>query len=546
MALVNSVYFAISFHIDAPRADAFRHIKFYVEPYLDGALDLGLILENHHPRPLHALVYVLNASLFSLNYSVEMYIGLIALALIVLLVFVEYTKALPLTRRGDTKPRLVAALGFSAIVISILSLNNHIHYRWTLVTFGFLNTLIGLLIYYKYSSLFVTTVKREWVLYALTGILVLANFDRSIILLSPLLLLASFFLIIGEKKAINGRVLMVIVAQIIVVKLMIILWSEASAGGGSRNYLQGILWALSNPIEIIKFYAVGLSASLVEARAFREVFKSHPGIQLGVSIGILLVYLLALLMFIKRKMWKISVFPVALLLMPIIFMSAVLVSRYQLLEYQTNLSSSPRYLFNYHLGWAGVLWIYTLYYFQTRKIWMKALIVLLLLAVVISHVSVSIEYWKHKTTWFVSSATQSTLSVLQAGDGHVESLSHKQCPRTDRECLRVIKILKDNQMVSFSSRKSKQYLVACAQEVVSWKALQGGRVRFVFSNKVATMPISIGVNEEYYPPVTSFGNFKTISIKKDVYNKGNKVVFSCYKGGRFVPFDEVDLNVSLL
>jgi hypothetical protein len=226
-------------------------------------------------------------------------------------------------------------------------------------------------------------------------------------------------------------------------------------------------------------------------------------------------------------------------------MSALLASRYQILEMQRNLSASPRYLFNYHLGWAGVLWIYTLYYYQVRNQWVKALLGLLFMTVIILHFSVSVESWKNDRKWYLSAATQSTLAVLQASNGYTESLGLKQCPGSQNkpECLRVVNILKESAMGPFSSKKLEKYLQACEQKVVSWKTVAGGKVRFVFSNKVDSMPVSISINDEYHPVVGSFGKFKVVDVKASENRENQRVVFSCYKNGEFVPFDEVYLSI---
>ena len=72
---------------------------------------------------------------------------------------------------------------------------------------------------------------------------------------------------------------------------------------------------------------------------------------------ILVVYLGAFVLYIRERMWERSVLPLLLVLVPLLFMSVLLITRYEFLrimqvEYPL---ASERYLFNYCLGWAGVI-----------------------------------------------------------------------------------------------------------------------------------------------------------------------------------------------
>ena len=117
---------------------------------------------------------------------------------------------------------------------------------------------------------------------------------------------------------------------------------------------------LGSPLQTLLVYGSGLAGGVVPLAEFRPLTAELPVLQQAVYLLTLAVYVLALVLYLRDGMWQRNLLQLLLALVPLMFISAVAIARYDFnnrfgLEYP---AVAVRYAFNACLGWVGVLWIY--------------------------------------------------------------------------------------------------------------------------------------------------------------------------------------------
>ena len=107
------------------KSDGWRFIDIYLIPWSEGALRFADIFKDHHPQPLTAVLFIINAEFFGLRMDYEAIFGLMFVILSSFILVRE------LEKRNVSKFHLIVV---AVISMSLLSVNI---YTWSLVTIGY-------------------------------------------------------------------------------------------------------------------------------------------------------------------------------------------------------------------------------------------------------------------------------------------------------------------------------------------------------------------------------------------------------------------------
>jgi hypothetical protein len=131
--VLNTLYFTFPAANVAPIADAYRHILLYVEPFYSDSPTLGMLWSNHHPRPLHAILTIFNALIFSLDYRFETVIGLFCLFSLSCLILYNVFRDYGVHDKKSPLKLLQFTFLFAAVISALYSLNPTSSYTWTIM-----------------------------------------------------------------------------------------------------------------------------------------------------------------------------------------------------------------------------------------------------------------------------------------------------------------------------------------------------------------------------------------------------------------------------
>jgi hypothetical protein len=545
--VLNTLYFTFPAANVAPIADAYRHILLYVEPFYSDSPTLGMLWSNHHPRPLHAILTIFNALIFSLDYRFETVIGLFCLFSLSCLILYNVFRDYGVHDKKSPLKLLQFTFLFAAVISALYSLNPTSSYMWTLVTVGFLDCLVAIFIYCVYSNLFRGQTGREGVFYIASFILLFINFNKAVIFLAPVIFCAAFFIIINYLRPVNLRVFVLTLALILLVKIFLVwITPDVEANPYAFTLATKLHSFFMSPGETIDFYGFALISGLVKFKYYIAWSGKDSILNYFITYLSLAVYIFSFFLYVKNKLWYKSVLPLLLALMPIFFLAALFIGRYDFnavfnISYP---SSAGRYAFNYKLGWIGVVWIYYLSSRCVARDLLKPLFFLPIFALIfVSVLSNSLSWDSYQP--LASKSSQRILSALHASEEGVSKLTrgHIRCMDTVKVCDKSLEFLRLNSLSIFAASYAETFSRVCQYDVSEYRFLGKKGVGFMFPVDLNTLPVDIRVNDRRVYAVKSISGEKRIDLTDvglDRMDQVYRVDFYCYKNNRFQIFDSID------
>ena len=338
------------------RSDDWRYISIYLRPWYSGELHWFDLWKDHHPLPLTAISFIINASYFDLRMDYEALFSVSFSLLSLLVIWHIYNSVM------ETKVSSPEKYIFIALTASLLfSLTSSVIYTWPLVTQGYIFVFFMLLTLMSIDHLS----RKNIDFYRFTlntlyiTLLFLAFSDAAKILIYSCLVVTFLSFLIDRDLKWLPPILSIVLAIILQFSFLHIIdydtpYSEMSIMSSAAEKIQYLP-------EYFLYIGTGLLGAWVNiGMLVKKTGVSHVAIY-SISSMIFMTYIYTLFLYFKNRMYSKSIIPGTLVVASILTGIGAAIFRFNPDTQSAITGSIPRYYLHYALGAIGVIWIWCMH-----------------------------------------------------------------------------------------------------------------------------------------------------------------------------------------
>jgi len=354
------IFFAIFFHsfcfgwinsIPTIKSDGWRYINIFLKPWLEGDWNWALLWKDHHPQPITALLFILNAELFGLRMNYETIFSMFFLFLTSLLLYKHYIISIVINDYY-----YIFKFLFLFIILILFSLKSIQPYIWSLVSLYWIGNFFGLLLIVFFNKSFEGNISSNRIvfLFFYTITFLIAFTDQAELFLFSLIV--SIVMLNGNillKK--NIFLLLALLVSLIIEKYFFDFVCVKKTFNIS-TFIDSILTSPENIKSYITFAIVGVNSSLIPCNEILNKVKNVYSI-MSIHILVFLIFLYGIFYSIKNKDRKNIMIPLSFIIFSLFTAVASAIFRFDPSVQSSFSGEIPRYYQFYSLGGIGAVWI---------------------------------------------------------------------------------------------------------------------------------------------------------------------------------------------
>jgi hypothetical protein len=317
-AALYTIFTAVNFLF----ADEWRHFNKIIIPLVEGKASWSILFSNHHPYPLLHLFQLINLYLFDYRPEYQAFLGLASQALAGFLLILLFLRS-----SSDNLSELQRSIFGVGLVILIFGFNSGIVYSWSAIGISQVFFLLSIILY-----LIVDTALRNEskmlssVAVIFCFVLILANGDSGTIFIGVIPLV--IFVIRGfrNRKYVKLALLSLIPIFIYWIFLQFINVPNSLEGAQFPSTL--ITGKSAYLFDLILGYSVGLASGLINFDVIIKKYAWSAELLIGLSVLLVILQVVITVLYIKEKKYYISIVPVILTAVGLIFFLSLALYRY--------------------------------------------------------------------------------------------------------------------------------------------------------------------------------------------------------------------------
>jgi hypothetical protein len=374
------------------KSDEWRFISLYLRPWYDGTLTWQELWLDHHPQPLTAMLFIINAELFNLRMDIEALLAIFfGLTSFILLRNVFYWSAI---RANSEDARLNTAIFTILASAFYFSLTSTAVYSWPLVTLGHIYLLFAILTLNLIDRIIISGKVISTMSLTAVAISLLTIFfsDGAKILIYASITTSLISFTISRSPR------FLFIALTCLAGLMIQAFFFQSIGFESKyngtGQLQLLIEKIPDLVDYVLYIGVGqLSAWLSITYLSQLLDGSQPAFFIG-GIIVLVLYGTSILMFYKHRLFEITLTPVTLIFSSLLSGVGAALFRFNPLTQDPVAANVPRYYLLYLLGVVGVIWIWAILYSRFKDMRLRHASNFVILLFLLSQLVTSVVSWR--------------------------------------------------------------------------------------------------------------------------------------------------------
>jgi hypothetical protein len=344
------IFYATAAHI---RSDVLRHLEEIVLPLLEGRAGLSILWSNHHPAPLLHLIQIANLKFFGFRLDYDAFLGFFFQ---VLGIFLILKSILTYISKRHNQIGFMDALGALLIISIALGFNSLLQYTWPLLaTVQYLYFFAIVVFLLVDRCIAAESRSGQLAIAAASLIFMFANADYGTIFLAAIIAVLMLVYSI-ERKAVYLRTTLILAAAWIAYRLILLAILPESAPAPPDYTSQLIANLLSQPIITFTRFALALGTGLVDTASIKNDFPGREQLLIGIAQLNAVVFVAIFITYLRKKLYRASVAPLALMLASVIFSVSILIYRYWEVGDNIWALANPRYVPNFKLANIGMLW----------------------------------------------------------------------------------------------------------------------------------------------------------------------------------------------
>lgn len=346
---------AVIFLAAAPyiQADVFRHLKEVVLPFLNGQEGFFILWSNHHPVPLLHLIQIFNLKFLGFRLDYEAYLGLFFQ---IHTAFVILRSIKSTTASWNRDIGAIGGLGAILIVFIYFGFNTLVQYTWPLVTAQQYLYFFGIVAFIAADKCARSESGNRYLLIAFASlVLMFANFDYGTIFLASIFVAIMLSYLI-ERRPVYLRVALVLMVAWVAYRFFLLAILPEHAAGPSMDIMRTLQYLVLNSPRILMQFSIALSSGLVDMFFLKKYFSGATPFLVGASLLMTLLFVATFAIYLRQKLFRVSLTPLALMLIPLFYSLPIFVFRRVFLGDDIWNLASPRYVPTFKLAIVGMLW----------------------------------------------------------------------------------------------------------------------------------------------------------------------------------------------
>ena len=443
---VNVFLFSYINAIPYVKSDGWRFIEIYLSPWNQGLLNVADLFRDHHPQPLTAVLFIANAEWFGLRMDYEALLGV---------VFVILGSFVLLREMIKDDIGWLGLVSTAFITLSLVSVNV---YTWSLVTIGYIQGLISLLLIAYINQLSRKKIKIPGLLTAIAlfclFLLIFGDGAKIVAIATIGVLIVGAVL---ERKTDYVKLISAIFVSLFLNSIFY------DALGVSNSYIGGLSSKelsidFNNVVEFAKYIGIGLMSAWGNIAGLKRLLGLGSGEIEVLGLFVLFVYVATAFIYYYSGLYKKTKFPMILIAITALSVVGGLLFRYNPDLHDPISANVPRYYRFYSYGLVGVVWIWMEYINQCGKK-VRIFLVSMIVILIGSHLASAINSWDHSK--YVKKSISDVIGIMAL---HGEGDFRKPVPRFvtggnfPEPYMRGIKFLKENKLNVFMDNSiSRKY-----------------------------------------------------------------------------------------
>lgn len=344
------IFFTASPHV---RSDVWRHLENVVIPFLDGSEGWSILWSNHHPSPLLHIIQIINIKFLGFRLDYEAYLGFVFQLLITVFIV---NRVLSATKGEPRNTHIVDYLCALLITVIALGFNSLDQYTWPLLTTVQYLYFFGLVVFLATDRCIQEASRLNYLALAAACLLsMFANADYGTIFLISVLAIL-FIISMLERRATYLRPALVIFCVWIVYFSVLHAVIPESPYRPSSSLLSALVYLLQDPLATLTQFSMGLFAGVVDIVSIKGSFPAVEPYLPFIALLLFMVYFFVFVSYLKKGAYRVSIAPLALMSVTVMFAASVLLNRTIFIGHNPWGLTAPRYVPTFKLGVIGMIW----------------------------------------------------------------------------------------------------------------------------------------------------------------------------------------------
>lgn len=429
------------------KSDGWRFLNIYLIPWLNNELHWTSLWQDHHPQPLTATLFLINANYFGLRMDYE---ALLAAS------FTLFTAALIWRIISRTSSELAYNQYLFIIIATALlcSLSSTAVYSWSLVTLGHIFIFFAFVTLSAIDNIKSTnTMYIKIPLYSIAVSLLFILFldgAKIIIYSSIIILLLSFIIDRNTKWLIPiSTIVFAIILQRIFFQMV-----GFQTGYSETQAVSLISDKIQHIPEYLLYMGVGLLSAWANIDALITQTKINHVFIYVIGSVVFATYLYTLFLFYREKIYTTTIIPGILILSSLLTGAGASMFRFKP-DVQAAISANvPRYYLLYVLGAIGVIWTWSMLINLSKSDnRIKSMYLTIVSLTLVSQLASSIIAW-NSTVYRIKAYNNAHQIMLRNADGDttVKPPRFMTGSNYPEPYLNGLKVLKENRLNMFSEQ----------------------------------------------------------------------------------------------
>jgi hypothetical protein len=353
---VNALLFLLTTTSPYARADVWRHLDEIIIPFLSGSSDWTVLWSNHHPSPLLHILQIVNLKLLGFRLHFDALLGFFFQILTSFLIVSRMLQSA--SHDSDSVQRRDHSLfvGTLLVVAILQGFNTLQQYTWPLFATVQYLYFFAVITYLATDRCLRSPTRGNFLLLGISAlVLAIANASYGTVFLGAMIgALFLVFLIGRDWLYFRVGLMMLLVWAAYYLTLMLLLPTEPDIP--SLDVWTVLQTYLMNPASVFTKLSLALLSGLLDIVSIRERVPASERMLVYVSYVFLLLAIVVFTLYLKRGLYRISMIPLAFILVLLMFGLPALVNRFIWIAGDDWGLIQDRYSTTFKLSAVGVIW----------------------------------------------------------------------------------------------------------------------------------------------------------------------------------------------
>ena len=353
---INALLFLLTTTSPYARADVWRHLDEIIIPFLDGSSDWTVLWSNHHPSPLLHILQIVNLKFLGFRLHFDALLGFFFQVLTSFLLVSRILQSAGHNFAPVEQKDHSLFVGTLLVVAILQGFNTLDQYTWPLfATVQYLYFFAVITYLATDRCLRSPTAGNFWLLGLCALVLTIANTSYGTVFLGAMIAALFLVFLIGRDRLYFRVGLMMLLVWSAYYLTLLLLFPKGS-DTSSLDVWTVLRTYVMDPISVFTKLSLALFSGFLDIVSIRETIPASEQMLVYISYLFLLLAIVVFTLYLKRGLYRISMIPLAFILVLLMFALPALVNRFIWIGGNDWGLVQDRYSTTFKLSAVGVIW----------------------------------------------------------------------------------------------------------------------------------------------------------------------------------------------